>query len=410
MKTKRVLHAISSIGALLVYAAILTGATLLAATHPKNQWDMLGYIGVIESWRTADGQSIHDEAYSAIRGLPEYDELIGRGECQGEAYAAYRSDVAQNSAHFAQQLPILAVKPLYVIIISRLHRVGLSYTRSFAILSAIAYFGLGAITWIWLSRFWSPWAATLFSSILILNPEILSVGRSTTPDALALALIAIGLYMLLESPDSIWGPSLLLVAIWVRPDALILIGMLFVTSFSLRVIPSSISARLGLLSNWKSLRSCLVKGWEWLFLCVIALLSYTTIQVSSKFYSWSTLFYHSFVGYLVTPADTFVKITPRLYFHVAATNARSLLGNSGLDLFLLTGILGALLHRKRYYTSVTVCVMVSVLVHFVFFPSDAPRFHLQATYFLPVSLVIACAQYVTPRWGPADRAVPQSSS
>jgi hypothetical protein len=389
-------HRIFSALPLVTYVIFLGSATIFVATHPKIGWDMLGYIGVIESWHTSDGKMIQDEVYSAIRSLPEYDELTGQSACQPPAYASYRADVAHNSAHFVQQLPILAIKPLYVVFIWALHSGRLSYIQSFEALSAIVYCGLGILIWVWLSRYWAKWSATVFGGLLMINPEFLFVARSSSPDALALLFLCWGLYMLLEHPISIWGPLLLIISIWVRPDVLVLVGLLLVTSLLLRAVPNIMLSWSDRSAKWASLRIVIAKNWNWVVLCMLALSSYFAIQRFAHAYSWSTLFYHSFVGYLVAPAETLVHITPQLYFHAFATNSRTLLGNSEVVLLLLMGSIATLLHTQLNYRYVTISVIASIFAHFIFFPSDSPRFHVAMTTFTPISLLIACAQYTTP--------------
>ncbi len=193
MKLERLQYdIIFSVLPLVTYVIFLGAGAIFVGSHQKFGWDMLAYIGVIESWRTSDSTLIQNQAYSSIRSLPDYDQLRGNGTCLPPDYVSYRTDVAHNSNHFAQQLPIAAIKPLYVIILSVLHRGGLSYVRSFAIISAVVFCGLGAITWLWLSLYWSKWAATMFGFLLLVNPEILSIIRSTSPDALALMFLIFG--------------------------------------------------------------------------------------------------------------------------------------------------------------------------------------------------------------------------
>lgn len=380
----------------ITYLCVLVVATLFVETHPKVGWDMLGYVGVIESWQTTDSKLIQDEAYSSIRGIREYDELTGQGACQPAEYRAYRADVAHNSVHFAQQLPILAIKPLYVIFISILHRIGFSYIRSFAVISAIAYLGLGVVTWYWLARYWGEWKATVLSSLLILNPDTMSLLRSTSPDGITLLFVVFGLYMLLEHATTILGPGSLLLSIWVRPDALILVGLLLLTFLLLRILPSVELSDPIFRPDWKLLGIRIAENWEWVLLCILALSSYFAIERFAQFYSWGTLFYHSFVGYLVAPAETIVRISPKMYFRTVAINSRSLLSTTELAMLLLLGFLAVQLQKQRNYRYVTACVILSVFVHFLFFPTDSARFHAAAATFIPISLLIACAQCITP--------------
>lgn len=365
---------------------------------------MLGYIGVIESWHTSNSDAIHESAYSAITKLREHSELTGSSACQqveAGGLSSYRADAANNSAHFVQQLRFYSVKPLYVLAVAALHRSGLAYPRSFVLLSVVAYFAVGVVTWIWLSRYWSGWLTTVFVALVMMNPELVSVGRSTTPDAFALMFVAWGLYLLFEFPGSISGPLLLLISIWVRPDELILVGLLLVMSLWLRVIPAGASSSQ-VTSAPDSFRMGIAKNWQWFFLIVVLLLSYGALQFVARPYSWSILFYHSFIAFLPMPADVVVKVTPRMYLHVVAASVRTLLGNTDLALIFLLGILAALLHAIRSYRLGTAVILVAGFIHFLLYPSDSARFHATAELFIPVSLLIACALRISPARQPSD--------
>jgi hypothetical protein len=380
------------------YLIVLGGLALFSAQHPKYGWDMLGYIGVIASWHTSDGNAIHESAYSAIKKLPEYGELIGTtasSPVESVGFSSYRADAARSSAYFVQQLRFYSVKPLYVLAVAALHRCGLAYPTSFAMLSAVAYFATGVVTWIWLSHYWSGWLTTLFAALIMVNPELAAVGRSATPDAFALMFVAWGLYLLLEFPKSISGPLLLLTSIWVRPDTLILVGLLLIMSLWLRVIPAGVSGSQVILSP-AALRIGITKNWPWFSLMLLLLVSYLAIQLAARPYSWSTLFYHSFVAFLSAPADVVVKVTPRMYLHTFATSARTLVGNTDLGLIVLLEILAALLHTIRRYRLGTAVILLAIFIHFIFYPSDSARFHAAAQLFIPVSLLIACAHVISP--------------
>lgn len=376
-----------------IYVVALIAGTTFVGTHPRYGWDMLGYVGVIESWHTSDSRLIQYTAYSAIRQVPEYSELTGAAACQPEAYGAYRADLAHNSEHFSQQLIFYSVKPLYVLIVSAIHRLGLSYAKSFAVVSAVSYFALGWITWLWLSRYWPKWPTLGFCVLVMIDPEIMAVGRATSPDALALAALGSSLFLLLEYPASIWGPCLLLISLWIRPDALILVGALLITLLLLQV-DSELQFGNGGAADFINLFWIQLKrNRGWLLLAATASLSFIIIQWAGRPYSWRVLFYHSFIGYLVAPADSIVRVTPQMFVRILAVNFRTLLGNSAIAMVLLMGFLVTLLHPRQNYRFVTVAVIASVLLHFFFYPSDAARFHVPATFFVPVSLLVACAAF-----------------
>jgi hypothetical protein len=380
------------------YVMFLGAAALFSLQHPKYGWDMLGYMGVIESWHTSNSNAILESAYSAIKTLPEYSQLTGSSACQPfevGGLSSYRADVAHNSAHFVQQLRFYSVKPLYVLAVAALHRSGLAYLKSFVLLSVVSYCAVGIVTWIWVSRYWSGWLTTVFAALVMMNPELVSVARSTTPDAFALMFVAWGLYLLFEFPRSVSGPLLLLISIWVRPDELILVGLLLVMSLWLRVIPAGASSSQ-VKSIPASFRMGIAQNWQWFFLIVVSLLSYGALQFVSRPYSWSILFYHSFIAFLPMPADAIVKITSRMYLHVFAMSVRTLLGNTDLALTVLLGILAALVQAIRSYRLGTAVILFAGFLHFLLYPSDSARFHATAELFIPISLLIACAPRVYP--------------
>jgi len=348
---------------------LLMGLLVYLAIHlPNNNWDMLGYVGVVESWHTSDIATIHHNTYSSIRTLPQYADLVGEDTRLNAQESYFRRDLAQNSVHFVQQLPFYAIKPLYCIAASALHRAGLSFPKALLLVSVIAYVGVGLLAWLWLGRYQCGWLRAIFAGLLMVSPRITAVSRSATPNALELAIIALGLYLLLEFSQVVAGASLLLIGIWIRPDALIFAGLVFCVLLFLRMIDIA----------------------EWVMFCALALLSCGAIHLFAGQYSWDVLFYHSFVSRLVAPADAIVRITPRVYFRTLVWNGGILALHSSLSLVFLTGVAAMLLHRCRSYQYLTGTVLVSVIIHFLLYPDRGDRFYVLAFFFAPLSLVIAC--------------------
>jgi hypothetical protein len=388
--------------ALYVLVAVFTA--LFSFLHPFAYWDMLGYIGVIESRSTSDATKIHDVAYSAIRHLRTYDDLIGSDTAS--PYAPYRSDMARDSIHFTQQLPFYALKPLFVSAVASVHRMGISFPDSFAVVSVGAYALLACVVWFWLYRYFGAWQCVLFGCLLIANPAIISVSRSPVPDALSLSLIAVGMYLVLEHPQTARGPLLLLVSIWVRPDALVLVEFVFFAMLMLSIAPKHQLARP---AAWR--KSALAQKRvisEWLALDILGLLSYFTIQVAGKSYSWKILFYHSFVRFMPAPTDSSIAITPHIYLHTFASNAATLWGNSALGYTFFIAILAIFLHRSPCYRLVTAALLVSVVVHFALYPSDEPRFHIATEFFGSLSLIIACAAHISSGHEAVGQSIPET--
>ncbi len=370
---------VAVIASALAYFLIVAGLAVYAFLRPTNYWDMLAYIGVVESWHTSDATSIHSVVYSTIRNVPEYDVLVGN-----EPPSDYNRDVAQDSFDFGQQLPIYSIKFLYCLTLAALHRAGLSYLRALDLISIVSFIGVAVILWLWFRRYLNAWWCAMFAALLLVSPPLYAMGRFATPDALELWFVAMGLYLLLETSRSAAGSLLLLLAIWVRPDGLILVGLLFCVFLFLKAID-------------------LV---EWGTFCFLALLTYGVIRIFGGPYSWGIFVHHSFIGPLKEPGNAIVAVPLRLYVFTAAQNAWTFLKSSSVALSTLMGVLAIALHKRRSYRYVTAIVLVSEFVHFLLFPSSSHRFYMVSALFAPVSLVLACSDFLPDRPALVDSRLP----
>lgn len=353
------------LASVLIYVLIIGGLTVYALLRPNNYWDMLGYMGVVESWHSSDPHAIHDVAYSNIQGLPEYKMLVGI-----DPVSEYNQRVAADSFDFVQQLPIYSIKPLYCMVASALHRIGLSYTTALTLISVGSFVGVALLAWFWFRQYLDEWWCTVSATLLVVSPPIYTAGRFATPDALELVLVALGLYAMLERSRAAAGGVLLILAIWVRPDALIVVEVLFCTLLYLKKIDF----------------------WEWGTFSLLTLFTYGVIRLFGGPYSWGIFFYHAFVGPLMQPANVTVHVTPRMFLLISAQNAWTLVKSTSVALVFFMGVLAIGLHRRRSYRFITAAVLVSEILHFLPFPSYSNRFYMVSTFFVPLSLVLACSE------------------
>ena len=352
------------LASVLIYILIIAGLTAYALLRPNNYWDMLAYIGVVESWHSSDPHVIHDVAYSSVQGLPEYKSLVGI-----DPVSKYNQRVAADSFDFVQQLPIYSIKPLYCMILAALHRGGLSYTTALNLISAGSFVGLALLAWFWFHQYLDEWWCTVFATLLVVSPPIYTAGRFATPDALELVLVIFGLYMMLEHSYTAAGGVFLILAVWARPDAMIVVGVIFFTLLYLKIIDY----------------------WEWGTFGLLTLFTYGVIRVFGGPYSWGIFFYHAFVGVLTEPANMVVHVTPRMFLMISAQNGWTLVKSTSIALVFFMGVLAIGLHRRRSYRFITAAVLMSEILHFLPFPSYSNRFYMVSTFFAPLSLVLACS-------------------
>ena len=113
-----------------LYLALFAGLSAFALRQPTYSWDLVGYIG--SSINSSDPQTIYRETFAAIQPVRSNKGI--------QLENPYRVDVAANPFHFAEQLPLYSIKPVYVALIKVLHRLGLPYPKSAVAISAASNF------------------------------------------------------------------------------------------------------------------------------------------------------------------------------------------------------------------------------------------------------------------------------
>src|SRR5215467_507844 len=126
-----------------VYAAL----ALLLAIHcyrtPLYDIDLLSYMGNVALTDTTDLRAVHRAVYSGpltphLRGLDANDRqaLVLRHRAADPYYSAL-------------YLPYFSVKPLYVLALEAAHKSGASLVGSSRIISALFFFGIAVVVWLY---------------------------------------------------------------------------------------------------------------------------------------------------------------------------------------------------------------------------------------------------------------------
>lgn len=331
------------------FFSVLSLATLGVILFPQYRgWDMAAYIAL--------AGNTQQQTYAELqRALPPaiYQELIGNvDESRPDGAWEYRRDVFANGDHFRQQLPFYTVKPLHIVAIWALSKLGVPLFTATHLMSAVSFFVIGLVSWTWLSRYLSPWLTMAAGLTIVLQPFVLQAGRSYFPDAMSMALLISGAYFLWEQPKAALAVPLLLLSILARPDNLIFCFLAF--ALDRRFLYALASGCVYLANNY-----------------------------FAHAYSWSTLFYHSFIRYLPAPADATVHVTPSTYFQVLLVNSEILLVRSEVVVVATLGI-WALIYARRYRAPILILLGTMLLHHLAFpaIPGGSER------YFSPDYLLI----------------------
>jgi len=208
--------------AMLVIAAVAPMAGLF---WPRLNWDMLAYIGIVQSWAghspadvlTATFADAH--RYAATHGLERfYAELVNP---QNE----YRLAVSTDPQAFQNQLPFYRIRPLYLALLWLVAHATATMTAATVWISAASVFLtnvlVGSFSLRSLGARWGLAAAGVFA----LSPVMFDVAQMSTPDALSSLLVCAGL-LALVSRHMLVGAVLLLLAALTRSDQIVMNALL----------------------------------------------------------------------------------------------------------------------------------------------------------------------------------------
>lgn len=352
-----------------IYLVLFAGLSAAALSQPNYTWDLVGYIG--SSVNSSDPLVIYHETFAAIQPVRSNKGL--------QLENPYRVDVAANPFHFAEQLPLYSIKPAYVALIKALHRFGLPYPKSAVAISAASNFALAMLLWFWLSTYIEGVILFGVCTLIMLSPNVLEISRWATPDALAMLVAAVGLYLILARGQFFWGSAVLVLDVWIRTDAIVLAGIvLFVLLLRRRL-----------------------EFIQFASLSILALASYFVISRYSGDYGWNVLFYNSFLGGVTTPGETTLHVSAGMYLKQVVKGVYLLLVDGSFALYALLGCLALWLRKSSAYVQMAAVVLGSRIVSYLLYPNGDQRYTAILYVIVPVALVIAIAGEL------ADRSVVQ---
>lgn len=202
--------AVKTLLAWALFAALLVWIAVLAFAHCFYNWDMVAYAALAMDWSgAADPHAAVYRAFEAEVPDSVMRELIADG---------YPRQVAESSEAFASQLPFYVVKPLYVVVLAGLHRLGVPVVAAIQAVSALCVMLTCTLILVWLRRSIPLGAAVLMTVALAYASRLVDLARVGTPDALSVLLVLLALFLICERRLPVAGSLLLLLAIAVRTN------------------------------------------------------------------------------------------------------------------------------------------------------------------------------------------------
>jgi len=332
------------------YALVVLGVCVWAFKRPACNFDMFAYIASVEASKGKSSQEIFGKTVQAIPALTskQREDLFS---------VEYRRDLLSNADHLMLALPIYIIKPLYVETIRVLERVTTSPIMPAILTSIVGYVGIAVLVWLLIGR-----QSVALATAIIVQPVLLQSVQLQTPDAFSTMWLVLGLFLYMNN-RKLPGTLVLLGSVWIRPDSIVYVGCIFAAL--------CLDERIDIL--------------EFATVSALALSSWFTI---SRFgYSWTILFYNSFIDPIADPTALQFQVTAGIYLHVVYSSLKGMwLNHAGLLLLLVIVGWG----YKPGRIILLACVAGAVL-HFVLFPSSEDRFYL--LLYVMASIMAARSQF-----------------
>jgi hypothetical protein len=196
----------------LLFLAVTAGVSVHCYRYSVFEIDTLGYAGTVALAETGDVVKVHNVVYSA----PLTPHLRGLDDNGKQALDLRRR--AADPYYAATLFPYFAVKPLYVLTLEVVHKLGFSAIDSTRAVSALFYFAIAVMLW--------AYTQSWLIFIIMILPEAMVLGQANEPDCMSCFLLLLGLWMVFIRRSDM-GVLPLLLAIWVRPENSLLCVLVF---------------------------------------------------------------------------------------------------------------------------------------------------------------------------------------
>jgi hypothetical protein len=328
-----------------IYVCLLALITAHFYMAPFWDLDMLGYMGNARLNDTTDPVKLHGLVYGELRATVPSSAFGFLTGAPGEPdQSGSKHERLVNAYHYTEFLPCFAIRPLYNQTIYRLSRTGLGLVRSIRLVSALSYFLMGILVFLWLRRY-TPYSP-VFSFLIMLLPPVSLLGRNTTADALSVLLGLTSLFAIFELDRSAFGVGLLSVAIWIRTDNIVLIApVIAVLCFQRRL-----------------------QLWVGAVFAILSVAAVLVINHAAGDYGIRMLYYRNFLGTPLAPGEMIAHFTARQYVYFFLSGFKAML-NSFVPAFLVLGLLG--LNRRT--APLLGVVTAYVVLHYLILPNWIDR-------------------------------------
>ncbi|SEK98675.1 hypothetical protein [Nitrosovibrio tenuis] len=338
------------------YGIILITATIILVyglLKPEHNWDMVAYVAAAFHKDGYRGGDLTRETYGEIKKEASTKRFLPL--ITGE----YRETVFKDPSSLEQQLPFYSIRVAYIQLIRLLKDIGLSYTKSTYVISAV----FASLSVLVLGLIILETAVPIaMLPIIVAVTGYTEVARISTPDAMAGFFSLVGIYSLIRRGKLVFFIAVILPLI--RTDFILLSALLMTFTYF----------------HGNRLFS--------LFSLVSAVVIYVLVTQLNGNYGYLTLFNFTFIGsFTPYPADIVISHKLSDYLIPYAKLLESLIAHPHSVVYVLALYLLWLNHAKVEDKLEFYCLcglpFLFITMHMLLFPSDHYRF-----FVFSVSLIL----------------------
>ena len=346
---------------------------------PKLNWDMLAYSGIVMSWFGMPDP--HASAYADAEAFAQARGLLEAFK-ESSLNAGFQTDMAQDAAAFAEQVPFYAIRPLYLFLILLMAKLAGTVSGAILALSVLSTLACILLVLVYAVHKLGTVYGSVVGALFAIAPTTITVSRFSSPDALVMLMVGVA-YVLFAREQIMAGALVLLAGTWVRSD-------LALWNLMLAVAFLAFAGRGG--TYWR----------RHLPAAFVLLLSLPVVKMMEAWvgnYGYVVLWHYTFDGFTRHPTELAgVPIDPYAYLKQIVIGVRENIGNGGLwTVLLLSGIVVALLLRAHaHWRSPLVAALASTLLYLpariILFPSHDLRLMAPLIAGLTILIIAAAAE------------------
>ncbi len=339
---------------------LLTSAFFLISgiTSPSYNWDIVAYVAAAYHQDGLSGKELSAATFNEIR--REVDADTFKELTAGD----YVDVVFEDPSSLEQQMPFYTIKVAYIQLMHLLKELGVSYTSSTYIISAIFTSASVLMMALFLVHFDVP---MLWLPVVAAVSGYGTTASYSTPDAMGCFFALLLIYLLIRRRRASYIVSAILPV--VRTDLAILSILAMAFDFARN------------------------KSWYAVLSAAAALALYFVINRLAGNYGWLNLFNFTFIRITPYPKSMEISHDVQAYLGAYATGVRTLISSRHIVIYVFVSYIFFIRQAYKILSPeiniITATCLLYVAAHFALFPAYEDRFFAFPASLLFLSLTVS---------------------